>query len=547
MRSNNTIIFLVVAVVSFLVYWFFIRKKPDDISNQPSPGEEEPSLPVAEMQEIEQIINPDKSVKKEEYAEPYIEPYTEYAEGDGYDFADLSNNITATLKWKNRGGFQRVTQITLIHKAGTTLVNEDVINKFGDDGTTEIDANKKYFINRSDLISYTFDNKKTDGGASVNLVGKNTFEIKYKLDDGTTGALLPAAGQDAIELDISEDQLRLSLELFEPRSQTYKPKMKSTFKSDMGKSGEIAGTEVYFQWDWKSDADKCYRRIGHMFSMDQIRILKGSEPGTNEKQGYKFQVILDDKRWAEAGAHIEGRQGRLKHHTHADHLTTDDILPQDKTALGRAKGEKTLYYIKKLSKTNITTPELVWLTNDVTKAQEFKLVDPINTIKTKLKKKNYFSGGTDDSESTTSKPTRFTFKAGGKDWFMGYSANDKHYLEYFTLGMAEEGYMLDCAMNTDPAERYKGLGCSSEILSSAPKKGPVRAFGHTACPTGVNCTYAWMKENQMWYNERFGTTGKLGDEYESTGLRNRITHMLSLSGDARPYVRKIKNQTDFEW
>lgn len=537
MRSNNTFIFLIVAVVSFLVYWFFIRKKPDDISNQPSPGEEEPSLPVAEMQEIEQIINPDKSVKKEEYAEPYIEPYTEYAEGDGYDFADLSNNITATLKWKNRGGFQRVTQITLIHKAGTTEVNKDVINKFGDDGTTEIEANKKYFINRSGLISHTFDNKKTADGTSVNLVGKNTFEIKYKLDNGTTGTLLPGAGQDAIELDISKDLLRLSLELFEPSSQTYKPKMKNTFESGMGKEGEIAGTEVYFQWDWKSDADRCYRRIGHMFSMDQIRILKGSDPTGNQKQAYKFQVILDDNRWNEAGAHIEGGTGT---NDAEGKSTANDTLPQDKNDLGRDKGEKTLYYIKKLSASTITKPELVWLTNDISKAQEFKFVDPPSTIKSKLKKKNYFNGGTDDGESTTSKPMRFMFKEGGKDFYMGYSkgraANDREsfYLEYFTLDMVGKGYILDCAMNTNPLERYKGDGCTGDLKSNAPKWGPVRAFGHR-----FNNTYEWMKANEVWAN------GYMSDQFHSFGLRNRIKHMDGLSGDAKPYVRKIKGQTNW--
>jgi len=546
MRSNNTFIFLIVAVVSFLVYWFFIRKKPDDISNQPSPGEEESSLPVAEMQEIEQVINPDKSVKKDEYAEPYIEPYTEYAEGDGYDFADLSNNITATLKWKNRGGFQRVTQITLIHKVGTTEVNKDVIKKFDTDGTTEIEDNKKYFINRSGLISYTFDNKKTADGSSANLVGTNTFEVKYKLDNGTTGTLLPGTGQDAIQLVISKDLLRLSLELFEPSSQTYKPKMKSTFESGMGKEGELAGTEVYFQWDWKSDADKCYRRIGHMFSMDQIRILKGSDPGDNEKQGYKFQVILDDNRWNEAGAHVERGPGTLDG---AGKNTDNDII-LDKNTLGRAKGEKTLYYIKKPSKTNITTPEMVWLTNDVSKAQEFKFVDPPSTIKSKLKKKNYFNGGTDDGESTTSKPTRFMFKEGGKDFYMGYSKgraqNDREsfYLEYFTLDMVGKDYMLDCAMNTDPAERYKGDGCTSELKTNAPKWGPVRAFGH-GCPPGQTCNYSYMKANEMWKSKWTDATGKLGDTQQSIGLRNRIKHMDTLGGDAKPYVRKIKGQTNW--
>ena len=521
MRSNNTFIFLIVAVVSFLVYWFFIRKKPDDISNQPSPGEEEPSLPVAEMQEIEQITNPDESVKKEEYAEAYTEPYTEYAEG-GYDFAKLSNNITATLKWKNKGGFQNVKQITLTHKVGTTEVNKDVINKFGDDGTTEIEDNKKYFINRSGdtLISHTFDNKKTTDGTSVNLVGTNTFTVTYKISDTVTGTLLPTSGQQAIELVISEDQLRLSLELFEASSQTYKPKSKSAFTSGFKKDGELSGTEVYFQWDWKSDADKCYRRIGHMFSMDRIKIIEGSKPDANQTQGYKFEVILDDNRLAEAGAYYDAG-GDIND-------TTDDVDV-------KSPGDGPKYYIKELSASTstITTPEMVWLTSDVSKAQEFKFVNPPSTINSKLKKKNYFSGGTDTSDSTTAKPTRFMFNKGGKDFYMGYSkgrAQDKKeafHLEYFTLDMTEKGYMLDCVMNTNPAERYKGHGCDANLKNIAPKWGPVR---HTSfAPPG---TYKGMKGNDSF---------RLEDIYDSRGLRNRIKYMDSVT-ESKPYVRTIAGQ-----
>ena len=525
MRSNNTFIFLIVAVVSFLVYWFFIRKKPDDISNQPSPGEEEPSLPVAEMQEIEQITNPDESVKKEEYAEVYTEPYTEYAEG--YDFAKLSNNITATLKWKNKGGFQDVKQITLTHKVGTTEVNKDVINKFGDDGTTEIEDNKKYFINRSGdtLISHTFDNKKTSGGASTNLVGTNTFTVGYTLNNGDKGPLLPASGQGPIELVISEDQLRLSLELFEPSSQTYKPKSKGAFTSGMSKDEALAGTEVYFQWDWKSDADKCYRRIGHMFSMDQIMIVKGAVPTGTEKQGYKFQVILDDNRRVEAGAYYDA--------TGSTTSVVGDIEPQGLAA-------ETYYYIKKLSASTITTPEMVWLTSNEDNAQEFKFVDPPSTIKSKLINKNYFNGGdvTTDN-STTAKPTRFMFNKDGKDFYMGYSkgsanrspeknpdAKEAFHLEYFTLDMAEEGYMLDCVMNTKLEERYKGHGCDANLKNNAPKWGPVRHTGFI--PAGQ--TYKSMKINQNY---------RLGDNYDSIGLRNRIKYMNG------HYVRGIEGQTDF--
>ena len=523
MRSNNTFIFLIVAVVSFLVYWFFIRKKPDDISNQPSPGEEEPSLPVAEMQEIEQITNPDESVKKEEYAEAYTEPYTEYAEG-GYDFAKLSNNITATLKWKNKGGFQNVKQITLTHKVGTTEVNKDVINKFGNDGTTEIEDNKKYFINRSGdtLISHTFDNKTSDG-TSKNLVGTNTFTVTYKISDTVTGTLLPASGQQAIELVISEDQLRLSLELFEASSQTYKPKSKSAFTSGFKKDGELSGTEVYFQWDWKSDADKCYRRIGHMFSMDRIKIIEGSEPGENQTQGYKFGVILDDNRLAEAGAYYDAT---------GTNETTGDVDV-------KSPGDGPDYYIKELSASTITTPEMVWLTSKRAEAQEFKFVNPPSTINSKLKKKNYFSGGTDTSDSTTAKPTRFMFNKGGKDFYMGYSKGhaqdnkEAFHLEYFTLDMTEKGYMLDCVMNTNPAERYKGQGCDANLKNSAPKWGPVRHTNFS--PPGS--TYKSMKNGKSSY---------LDNNMHSRGLRNRIKYMDSVS-KPKPYVRIIAGQgNDFE-
>jgi hypothetical protein len=357
-------------------------------------------------------------------------------------------------------------------------------------------------------------------------VGTNTFTVTYKLNNGNTGPLLPTPTQEPINLVISEDQLRLSLELFEETSQTYKPKLKSAFTSGMSKDEALAGTEVYFQWDWKSVDDKCYRRIGHMFSMDQIKIVAGADPAEGEKQGYKFQVILDDNRRAEAGAHYDATGT-----TNAE----GDIEPQGQLAA------KTEYYIKKISKSTITKPEMVWLTNDIDKAQEFKFVESPSTIKSKLINTNYFNGGAVTTDnSTTAKPRRFMFNVDDKDFYMGYSkgsanrsagkntdAKEAFHLEYFTLDMAEEGYMLDCVMNTNPAERYKGHGCDDTLKNNAPKWGPVR---HTGFFPFSN--YKKMKGDNP---------AMLGDNYgdHSRGLRNRIKYMNG------HYVRGIVGQTGF--
>ena len=202
----------------------------------------------------------------------------------------------------------------------------------------------------------------------------------------------------------------------------------------------------------------------------------------------------------------------------------------------KSPGDGPEYYIKELSASTITTPEMVWLTSKKAEAQEFKFVNPPSTINSKLKKKNYFSGGTDTSDSTTAKPTRFMFNKGGKDFYMGYSkgrAQDKKeafHLEYFTLDMSEKGYMLDCVMNTNPAERYKGHGCTDNLKNIAPKWGPVR---HTDFFPAQS--YKSMKGNAM---SELGD----GDSDDSRGLRNRIRYMDSVS-KPKPYVREIEGQT----
>ena len=105
------------------------------------------------------------------------------------------------------------------------------------------------------------------------------------------------------------------------------------------------------------------------------------------------------------------------------------------------------------------------------------------------------------------------------------------HLEYFTLDMTEKGYMLDCVMNTNPAERYKGHGCDADLKNNAPKWGPVRHTNFLPVQS-----YKQLKGNDM---------SELGDGYGdySRGLRNRIRYMDSVS-KPKPYVRIIAGQED---
>ena len=172
MRSNNTFIFLVVAIVSFLVYWFFIRKKT---VKTPAPTPSSTETPSATMGEAVVTFKPDKDAD-----EP--EAYTEYA--DDTSWAELSGNVTVKLTWDNKAGFNNTTKITIrreiVDDEDNKTTYNHVIERYNTDGTV-ITANGDYFKNFQDGLKYTVTNKSGNNGEAYSVLGKNTYSIWYTI------------------------------------------------------------------------------------------------------------------------------------------------------------------------------------------------------------------------------------------------------------------------------------------------------------------------------------------------------------------------------
>jgi len=291
MRSNNTIIFLVVAIVSFLVYWFFIRKKT---VKTPAPTPASPETPSATMGEAVVTFKPDKDGD-----EP--EAYTEYDEGDT-DWADLSKNVTVKLTWDNKAGFNNTTKITIrrVIETGsgdqkTTKTYDHVIQRYDADGN-EIAVNKNYFKNFQDDLSYTVTNKSgatsdNDGNLiAYSVLGKNTYSIRYTLTDGRTDTLTedPETGdKKTIEETFTIADLSLTLEMVKKTERKVKP----SSASDIETSSAVSENLIVFISKNKRPANGKRYLYSKQVGRHPLRLDKVLKTVCNKKKGYD----TDDK------------------------------------------------------------------------------------------------------------------------------------------------------------------------------------------------------------------------------------------------------------
>ena len=217
MRSNNTFIFLVVAIVSFLVYWFFIRKKT---VKTPAPTPSSTETPSATMGEAVVTFKPDNDAD-----EP--EAYTEYA--DDTSWAELSGNVTVKLTWDNKAGFNNTTKITIrrviVDDENNETIYDHVIERYNTDGTV-ITANEDYFKNFESGLTYTVTNMSgSDGGnTAYSVLGKNTYSIRYTLTDGRSGILTEDEnGKTTLTDTFSIEDLSLTLDAVAKKERKVKP------------------------------------------------------------------------------------------------------------------------------------------------------------------------------------------------------------------------------------------------------------------------------------------------------------------------------------
>lgn len=296
MRSKNTFIFLIVAIVSFLVYWFFIRKKT---VKTPAPTPASPETPSATMGEAVVTFKPDKDAD-----EP--EAYTEYDEGDT-DWVDLSKNVEITLTWDNKAGFNNTTKIMIrrVIETGsgdqtTKKTYDHVIQRYDADGN-EIAANKIFFTNFKSGLSYKikhdFGNKDDQGNpVAYSVLGKNTYSIWYTLTDGRSAILTEDDDGDKKTLTdtFTIEDLSLTLEMVKKTERYVTP----SSASDVEKSSAVSENYIVLISKNKATVGASkrylYRRWVNQYPFDDwkpFRLDKALKTVCNTKKGYD----TDDK------------------------------------------------------------------------------------------------------------------------------------------------------------------------------------------------------------------------------------------------------------
>ena len=287
MRSNNTFIFLVVAIVSFLVYWFFIRKKT---VKTPAPTPSSTETPSATMGEAVVTFKPDKDAD-----EP--EAYTEYA--DDTSWAELSENVTVKLTWDNKAGFNNTTKITIRRvivvdgeDEGTTY--DHVIERYNTDGTV-ITANEDYFKNFLDGLNYTVTNKSGNNGDAYSVLGKNTYSIWYTLTNNDSEILTEddKGNKETLTDTFSIEDLSLTLDAVAKTERRVKPSGAGGVET----SSAVSENNVYLlsknKRNWSNKDYRTaygyskYNTVTKKLDYYYLRLDKVLKQTCNKKKGYE--------------------------------------------------------------------------------------------------------------------------------------------------------------------------------------------------------------------------------------------------------------------
>jgi hypothetical protein len=151
---------LVVVIVAVVIYF---NTRPEEEKPGTSTGPSSPTLPSIGDLTIAQTLSPNSD--SETYT---IEPYTiEYADGDNEK--SLSKNVTFTLNWENKDGFDTVSRIRVEHYIRGI---DDVLQ------TVEVNDNQKLdgFWDYAP-ISVKISGLPDDNTAQYSFVGQNMFKI----------------------------------------------------------------------------------------------------------------------------------------------------------------------------------------------------------------------------------------------------------------------------------------------------------------------------------------------------------------------------------
>jgi len=218
---SGMLIFVLVLIAALIITLYMVYKKGDSSpapSPTPSSGGGGPSINV---QGIERTLNPDK---KDDGTSPSTSGYSirEYSNGspDDYDLNKLSKNVSMTLQWKNKGGFENVEKIIAKwHHNNTSVATMKKEFTKGDSDNNDATINK-YFTN------FTDNTLTLTANGDFNAVGTNIIRLYYVLAGTINEVQLTPTQTDSTTFDawtIGITDLSGTIGMVQPSTYTWRP------------------------------------------------------------------------------------------------------------------------------------------------------------------------------------------------------------------------------------------------------------------------------------------------------------------------------------
>tara|TARA_B110000285_G_C15120871_1_gene617066 strand:+ start:144 stop:2018 length:1875 start_codon:yes stop_codon:yes gene_type:complete len=239
-----------IGIVVLLIVLFFILKKPS----------------------VKPAIQPDIMWGESFYRvipqeESTVENYqVEYA-GGSYTNVELSKMVEVTIKWKNKYGFDNVSEVQLTRKVGDALKDTKIFKKTDADSPTSIFTNFNTEFNE-----HVF---KSDGG---DVIGTNTFDMAYKIGEGAFIPIVSTLGENVVDLE--RKKIVLKIENKDATPVTFSPNIKERALPVVSFLNK--GYNVHPGWDGKVPAEATSLLSQYLGENDKIKIFKKDESENDE-------------------------------------------------------------------------------------------------------------------------------------------------------------------------------------------------------------------------------------------------------------------------
>jgi hypothetical protein len=308
---SGTLIFVLVLIVALIVTLYMVYKKGDSSpapAPAPSSGGGGPSIDV---QGIKRTLNPNK---KDDGTSPSTSGYSirEYNNGspDDYDLEKLSKNVSMTLQWKNKGGFENVEKIIAKwhHNSTSVTMKKEFTKSDSVNNNTTID---NYFTNFTDnILQITAD-------GSFNAVGTNIIRLYYVLAGTIDEVQLTPTTLDSTTFDawtIGITDLSGTIGMVQPSTYTWRPSKGSmeiekdmfTKQYQMWPVGAHYNTVAKIRDQWGSEASSWNNTTVSMVPVDgannKVKFILYEDDGPRTDDTHYVYSDSSEKNWLKNGS-----------------------------------------------------------------------------------------------------------------------------------------------------------------------------------------------------------------------------------------------------